>query len=71
MCHNEAINGVSRDGGYAEYCVLREEAAVPLPDNMEKSEIAPLLCAGVTVFNGIRQMDIRAGGTVAIVGLGG
>jgi D-arabinose 1-dehydrogenase-like Zn-dependent alcohol dehydrogenase len=71
MCNNEEVNGVSRNGGYAEYCTLREEAVVPLPGNMDKSEMAPLLCAGVTVFNGIRQMNIRQGGTVAIVGLGG
>jgi D-arabinose 1-dehydrogenase-like Zn-dependent alcohol dehydrogenase len=71
MCDNEEVNGVSRNGGYAQYCTLREEAVVPLPENMDKSEMAPLLCAGVTVFNGIRQMNIRQGGTVAIVGLGG
>jgi D-arabinose 1-dehydrogenase-like Zn-dependent alcohol dehydrogenase len=38
---------------------------------MEPAEMAPLLCAGVTVFNGIRQMHIRAGGTIAVQGLGG
>jgi D-arabinose 1-dehydrogenase-like Zn-dependent alcohol dehydrogenase len=55
----------------AQYCTLRQEAAVPLPSNMDLFEIAPLLCAGVTVFNGIRQQKIQHGGIVAIVGLGG
>jgi len=71
ICDNEAINGVTRNGGFAEYCTLREEAAVPLPDHLDKAEMAPLLCAGVTVFNGIRKQQVPQGGTVAIVGLGG
>jgi len=71
MCDHEAINGINRIGGYAEYTTLRSEAAVRLPSNLDKSEMAPLLCAGVTVFNGIRKMDIEQGSTVAIEGLGG
>lgn len=71
MCENESINGVSKNGGYAEYAVLNEEAAVRLPTHLDKAEMAPLLCAGVTVFNAIRQQNIQAGGTVAVVGLGG
>ena len=55
----------------AEYCRLRSEAAVLISKNVDPAAIAPLLCAGVTVFNGIRQMDIRPGETVAIQGLGG
>jgi D-arabinose 1-dehydrogenase-like Zn-dependent alcohol dehydrogenase len=70
-CENEAVNGVSRDGGYGQYATLRTEATVKVPDGMDAAAAAPLLCAGVTVFNGIRQMNIIAGGTVAIQGLGG
>ena len=55
----------------AEYCTLRAEAAVRIPKDMDAAQAAPLLCAGVTVFNGIRNMNIPAGGTVAIQGLGG
>ncbi len=65
------VNGVSRDGGYAEYVVLREEAVVRLPSDADPAEMAPLLCAGVTVFNGIRHMAIPQGGLVAVQGLGG
>jgi D-arabinose 1-dehydrogenase-like Zn-dependent alcohol dehydrogenase len=55
----------------AEYCILRSEAGVRIPDNVDAAQAAPLLCAGVTVFNGIRQQNILPGGTVAIQGLGG
>jgi len=71
MCDNEVINGVNRDGGYAEYSDLRSEAAVRIPEGVNAAEFAPLLCAGVTVFNGIRKMNITQGDTVAIQGLGG
>ncbi|KAJ9638783.1 hypothetical protein H2201_005724 [Coniosporium apollinis] len=71
MCSNEAINGVTRNGGYSEYCTLRSEAAVSIPSDVDPADYAPLLCAGVTVFNGIRKMNIVQGDTVAVQGLGG
>ncbi|KAL1304754.1 hypothetical protein AAFC00_003692 [Neodothiora populina] len=71
MCDNEAVNGVTRNGGYAEYCTLRTEAAVQIPTDVPAADYAPLLCAGVTVFNGMRKMNITQGDTVAIQGLGG
>lgn len=55
----------------AEYCTLRTEAAVRIPKDADPAAYAPLLCAGVTVFNGIRKMGITAGDVVAIQGLGG
>ncbi|PWI73126.1 hypothetical protein PCL_10141 [Purpureocillium lilacinum] len=71
MCDNAAVNGVSRDGGYAEYVLLRAEAVVRVPKEMEPADVAPLLCAGVTVFNGIRKMHVEQGALVAVQGLGG
>lgn len=71
MCENEAINGVSRDGGYGEYATLRQEAAVRIPKDADPAKVAPLLCAGVTVFNGMRRMGCLAGDVVAVQGLGG
>ncbi|OCL11056.1 alcohol dehydrogenase [Glonium stellatum] len=71
MCDNELINGVSRDGGYAEYCLLRTEAAVRIPADADPAQYAPLLCAGITVFNSIRKMNITPGDVVAVQGLGG
>ncbi|KAH7143525.1 alcohol dehydrogenase GroES-like domain-containing protein [Dactylonectria macrodidyma] len=70
-CENGAINGVTRDGGYAEFVFLRAEAVVQVPSDLDPAETAPLLCAGVTVFNGIRKMEIAQGNLVAVQGLGG
>ncbi|KAJ0298820.1 hypothetical protein COL5a_009462 [Colletotrichum fioriniae] len=70
-CQNGPINGVTRDGGYAEYVTLRAEAVVRVPADLDPAETAPLLCAGVTVFNGIRKMEIPQGSLVAVQGLGG
>ncbi|KAF5021144.1 hypothetical protein F66182_6844 [Fusarium sp. NRRL 66182] len=71
MCDNKAVNGVSQDGGFAEYVLLRSEAAVRVPKDMDPAEAAPLLCAGVTVFNGIRKLHVEQGSIVAVQGLGG
>ena len=71
MCQNEAVNGVSRDGGYAEYALLRTEAVVRVPTDVDPVQYAPILCAGITVFNSIRKLHITAGDLVAVQGLGG
>jgi D-arabinose 1-dehydrogenase-like Zn-dependent alcohol dehydrogenase len=71
MCTNKTVNGVFRNGGYAEYATLRTEAAVRIPKELDPAETAPMLCAGVTVFNGMRKMNVIAGEVVAIQGLGG
>ncbi|EFQ33670.1 alcohol dehydrogenase GroES-like domain-containing protein [Colletotrichum graminicola] len=70
-CDNGTVNGVFRDGGYAQYVLLRSEAAVRVPKDVDPAETAPLLCAGVTVFNSIRKMQIEQGNLVAVQGLGG
>ncbi|KAJ5223915.1 hypothetical protein N7468_008457 [Penicillium chermesinum] len=70
-CSNEQINGITKSGGYAEYCSLRAEAGVPIPEDVNAAEYAPILCAGVTVFNSMRQMNVRPGSLVAVQGLGG
>lgn len=70
-CDNEEINGVTMDGGYAEYVLLRAEAAVRIPSNIDPAEAAPLLCAGVTTFNSMRRMGVMQGDVVAVQGLGG
>ena len=48
MCENEQINGVTRDGGYAQYVLLRTEAVVSIPNDVDPVEFAPQLCAGKT-----------------------
>lgn len=71
MCEHEAINGVTRDGGYAEYVLLRTEAVVRVPTDVDPVEYAPILCAGITVFNSMRRLKLTAGELVAVQGLGG
>lgn len=71
MCANGAINGVTRDGGFGEYVHLRSEAVVRVPDDVDPYEYAPILCAGVTVFNSMRKLQITPGEVVAVQGLGG
>lgn len=70
-CANEQICGISFDGGYAEYLVAPWEAAARIPDGLSFNEAAPLLCAGITTFNALRNSGARPGDTVAIQGIGG
>lgn len=71
MCDNKAVNGVTQDGGFAEYALLRAEAVVRVPKEINPADAAPLLCAGVTVFNGMRKLGVEQGALVAVQGLGG
>ncbi|GAA5901006.1 hypothetical protein JCM6882_005999 [Rhodosporidiobolus microsporus] len=70
-CQKENINGVFTDGGHAEYATLRTEAIASLPEEIEPAEAAPLLCAGVTTFNSLRNMSLHPGDVVGVQGLGG
>ncbi|GAA6063438.1 hypothetical protein JCM10212_002624, partial [Sporobolomyces blumeae] len=70
-CEKENINGVLTDGGHAEYAILRSESLAALPDDIDPVQAAPLLCAGVTVFNSLRHMDVFPGDVVAVQGVGG
>ncbi len=70
-CENEKIVGLSYDGGYQEYMIAQAEAVAAMPDDLPADEAAPLLCAGITVFNALRNSGARAGDTVAVQGIGG
>jgi D-arabinose 1-dehydrogenase-like Zn-dependent alcohol dehydrogenase len=70
-CKNEKITGIHFDGGYQEYMVVGAEAVASMPDDLPADEAAPLLCAGITVFNALRNVDARAGDLVAVQGIGG
>ena len=70
-CQNEKITAISHDGGYQEYMVSPAEAVAAIPDELPAAEAAPLLCAGITVFNALRNSDARAGDLVAVQGVGG
>jgi D-arabinose 1-dehydrogenase-like Zn-dependent alcohol dehydrogenase len=66
-----AITGVTHDGGYGEYMIARSEAVASVPDELSPVEAAPLMCAGLTTFNCLRNSGARPGDLVAVHGLGG
>ncbi|MGA1988452.1 MAG: alcohol dehydrogenase [Candidatus Sulfotelmatobacter sp.] len=70
-CQFEKITGIHFDGGYAEYVIIPAEAVALIPDDLPADEAAPLLCAGITVFNALRNSGARGGDLVAVQGIGG
>ncbi|MFP2961649.1 alcohol dehydrogenase [Myxococcus sp. 1LA] len=70
-CDFQQICGISYDGGYAEYMLAPQEALARVPDGMKSEDAAPLLCAGVTTFNSLRNMGAKPGSLVAVQGIGG
>lgn len=70
-CRFEKITAISYDGGYQEYMIAQAEAVALMPDDLPADEAAPLLCAGVTVFNALRNSGARSGDLVAVQGIGG
>ena len=65
------ITGLTYDGGYADYMLAPVEGLAAVPDELTGADAAPLMCAGVTTFNALRNSGARAGDVVAILGLGG
>jgi len=65
------ITGISFDGGYAEYMVAPALALALVPEDLSAVEAAPLMCAGITTYNALRNSGARAGEVVAVLGLGG
>lgn len=70
-CENAQVTGISFDGGYAEYAVVPQEAAARIPEQLTAVEAGPLLCAGITTYNALRNSGARPGDTVAVQGIGG
>jgi alcohol dehydrogenase/propanol-preferring alcohol dehydrogenase len=71
LCQNALISGVSFDGGYADYVTAPANALAFIPDDLSSVDAAPLLCAGITTYNALRNSGARPGDTVAILGIGG
>lgn len=65
------ITGLTSDGGYADYVVARSEGVAHMPEGLSPVEAAPLMCAGVTTFNCLRNSGAKPGDVVAVLGLGG
>lgn len=70
-CHNPIVPGVTIDGGYAEVMIAEDRAVVAIPDELRPAEAAPLLDAGLTTYNALRNADVRAGDLVGVQGVGG
>jgi D-arabinose 1-dehydrogenase-like Zn-dependent alcohol dehydrogenase len=65
------ITGLTFDGGYAQYLIVSAGALAHVPEKLSAADAGPLLCAGVTSFNGLRNSGARPGDLVAILGVGG
>ncbi len=65
------VTGITSDGGYAEYMIAPGNALALVPEELSAVEAAPLMCAGITTFNALRNSGARAGDLVAVLGLGG
>jgi len=70
-CENGLVTGIHFDGGYAEYMTVPTEAVAKMPEALPAEEAAPLLCAGITTFNALRNQDLQPGDLVAVQGIGG
>lgn len=71
FCDNLPIPGITRDGGYAEAIVVPMQALVRMPEELSAEDAAPLLCAGVTTYNALRNSGAQPGDLVAVLGVGG
>jgi D-arabinose 1-dehydrogenase-like Zn-dependent alcohol dehydrogenase len=70
-CDRLQITGITFDGGYAQYLVAPQEALARIPETLNGVEAGPLLCAGITTFNALRNSGARGGDRVAVQGIGG
>jgi D-arabinose 1-dehydrogenase-like Zn-dependent alcohol dehydrogenase len=70
-CENMEIPGITMDGGYADYVLVKASAMASMPDDLADEEAGPLLCAGITTYNALRHSGARPGDRVAVLGVGG
>jgi D-arabinose 1-dehydrogenase-like Zn-dependent alcohol dehydrogenase len=70
-CVNGQVPGIAYDGGYADHVIVPKSALASIPDDLSAEDAAPLLCAGITTFNALRESGARPGDLVAILGVGG
>ena len=70
-CVTHQVTGLTYDGGYADYMIAPATAVAAIPPELTPVEAAPLMCAGITTFNALRNAGARPGDLVAVLGLGG
>jgi propanol-preferring alcohol dehydrogenase len=71
ICKAGEASGYTKPGGYAEYMVADAAFVAPLPKNADFYQLAPILCAGVTTYRGLKRTNTRPGQWMAVVGIGG
>ena len=71
LCESQQMTGYTVDGGYAEYVLTDANYVGRLPDGLDWGPAAPVLCAGVTVYKGLKETEAKPGQWVAISGIGG
>ena len=71
MCVRRKVTGFDFDGGYSDYMVVGAEAVAAVPNDLKAEEVGPFMCAGVTVYNALRNSGARGGDVVAVHGIGG
>lgn len=70
-CVDSLVPGIAYDGGYADHVIVPKSAPAAIPDVLSTVDAAPLLCAGITTFNALRESGARSGDLVAVLGVGG
>jgi len=70
-CVTGQVTGITYDGGYAEYLIAPASAVAAMPDGLSSVDAAPIMCAGLTTFNALRNGGARPGDVVAVLGIGG
>jgi D-arabinose 1-dehydrogenase-like Zn-dependent alcohol dehydrogenase len=71
LCRVGPVTGFSHDGGYAEYMIAPAQSLAAVPDELTPEVVAPLMCAGITTYNALRNSGARPGDLVAIQAIGG
>lgn len=71
LCDHQTMTGYTVNGGFAEYVLAEPDYVGHLPANLAFDAVAPILCAGVTVYKGLKVLELRPGQWVAVVGVGG
>ncbi len=70
LCPDACFTGLHHDGGYADYVIVHQDFAYPVPERFSDAEAAPLLCAGIVGYRSLRKADLQPGETLGLVGFG-
>lgn len=71
LCQGARYSGFTHDGTFQQYCTVKAAHAARIDDGIDLAEVAPILCAGITVYKAIKKSDAKAGETIVITGAGG